>query len=304
LEASRSPAGESGAPSAPAPLPAPLIDARRLSFRYPDRAAPVLSEVGLRLYPGEHLLLEGRSGGGKSTLGKLLAGLRVPQSGLLLLVGLDRQTLGAEGWRRRVLMVPQFHENHVLMGTFAFNLLMGRGWPPQPSDLEEAQQVCQALGLGPLIERMPAGLQQWVGETGWQLSHGERDRLYMARALLQGAEVLILDESFAALDPHSVQQTLGQSWGGRRPSSSLPTLEREGRLPLLRATGRRQGAMACIHSLAHHFFHILPLQVLPQRLVHQHFVITTACRRARLERGEHRLIYLQGDGRLLRALGL
>jgi ABC-type multidrug transport system fused ATPase/permease subunit len=56
---------------------------------------------------------------------------------------------------------------------------------------------------------MPAGLLQMVGETGWQLSHGERSRLYIARALLQGAALIILDESFAALDPetlHGVQQ--------------------------------------------------------------------------------------------------
>jgi ABC-type transport system involved in cytochrome bd biosynthesis fused ATPase/permease subunit len=52
---------------------------------------------------------------------------------------------------------------------------------------------------------MPAGLWQLVGETGWQLSHSERSRLYMARALLQGAPMLILDESFAVLDPETLQ---------------------------------------------------------------------------------------------------
>ena len=105
-------------------------------------------------------------------------------------------------------MAPQFHENHVLMGTLAFNLLMGRRWPPQKGDFEEAEFICQALGLGPLIERMPSGLQQMVGETGWQLSHGERSRLYIARTLLQGAEIIILDESFAALDPETLQRIL------------------------------------------------------------------------------------------------
>jgi ATP-binding cassette subfamily B protein len=55
---------------------------------------------------------------------------------------------------------------------------------------------------------MPAGLQQMVGETGWQLSHGERSRLFMARALLQGADLVVLDESFAALDPETLQRCL------------------------------------------------------------------------------------------------
>jgi ABC-type multidrug transport system fused ATPase/permease subunit len=92
--------------------------------------------------------------------------------------------------------------------TFAFNLLMGREWPPRPADLEEAAEVCRELGLGPLLDRMPAGLQQMVGESGWQLSHGEKSRLYIARALLQRAELVVLDESFAALDPESLRQAL------------------------------------------------------------------------------------------------
>jgi len=56
-----------------------------------------------------------------------------------------------------------------------------------------------------VIKRMPSGPMQMVGETGWQLSHGEKSRLYMARALLQNADVVILDESFAALDPETLQ---------------------------------------------------------------------------------------------------
>ena len=103
---------------------------------------------------------------------------------------------------------PQFHENHVLTETFALNVLMGRSWPPQPADVEAAEDVCRELGLDNLHSRMPAGLWRIVGETGWQLSHGERSRLYIARALLQEADLIILDESFAALDPETLQRCL------------------------------------------------------------------------------------------------
>jgi ABC-type bacteriocin/lantibiotic exporter with double-glycine peptidase domain len=164
----------------------------------------VLRGCNLEVRQGEHLLLEGPSGAGKSTLASLLVGLRTPSSGLLLLDGLDRHTLGG-AWRHRVVAAPQFHENHVFLAPFSFNLLVGREWPPSEADLREAAAICRELGLGPLLKRMPAGLHQMVGETGWQLSHGERSRLYIARALLQGADLVILDESFAALDPETLQ---------------------------------------------------------------------------------------------------
>ncbi|WP_437711323.1 ATP-binding cassette domain-containing protein [Sorangium sp. So ce448] len=132
-------------------------------------------------------------------LSAVLSGLRVP------------------AWRRLVAAAPQFHENHVLAGTFAYNLLMGRRWPPRPGDLEEAEALCHELGLGDLLARMPSGLDQVVGETGWQLSHGERSRLYIARALLQGAEIVLLDESFAALDPETLERALRSVRGRARP---------------------------------------------------------------------------------------
>jgi ATP-binding cassette, subfamily B, bacterial len=85
---------------------------------------------------------------------------------------------------------------------------MGRRWPPQPADVEAAEGICRELGLDDLLSRMPAGLLQLVGETGWQLSHGERSRLYMARALLQEADLVVLDESFAALDSETLNRCL------------------------------------------------------------------------------------------------
>lgn len=181
----------------------PLIDAQALTFAYPNSHETVIEGADLLVAHGDRILLEGASGGGKSTLAALLTGLNAPKSGLLLLNGLDRHTLG-DDWHRLATSAPQFHENHILSGTVGFNLLMGKQWPAPTEDIAEANALCKELGLGPLIERMPGGLNQYVGETGWQLSHGERSRIFLARALLQGAHLTVLDESFAALDPETL----------------------------------------------------------------------------------------------------
>ncbi len=184
------------------------IEAERLTFRYRAAGNPALQACGLVVRRGERILLEGPSGGGKTTLASLLSGMRQPESGLLLVNGVDRHTIGDKRWRQQVAAAPQFHENHILTETLAFNLLMGRQWPPTQKDMEDAESVCRELGLGDLLDRMPSGLLQMVGEGGWQLSHGERSRVYIARALLQQAGLVILDESFAALDPENLRTAL------------------------------------------------------------------------------------------------
>ena len=185
-----------------------LLHLDRVSFGYANRAGDVLSDLCLTVNLRDRILVEGPSGGGKSTFVALLLGLRRPRSGLVLLRGFDSKTIGLEEWRRRVVGVPQFNDNHVLSASLAFNLLMGRGWPPSSQDLARAEATCRELGLGELLDRMPGGLLQVVGETGWQLSHGERTRVYLARALLQEPDVLVLDEAFAALDPDNLQRTI------------------------------------------------------------------------------------------------
>lgn len=202
------PASGVGSSPGPAGNHLPILEASEVLFRYRERGEPVLHGCSFGLKHGDRVLLQAPSGGGKSTLVSLLNGVRSPDSGLVLLHGLDRRSWGARGWTRRVSSAPQFHENHVLAETLAFNLLMGRRWPPEEQDLQEAEALCRELGLGELLGRMPAGLQQRVGETGWQLSHGEKSRLFMARALLQGADLVVLDESFAALDPDTLRHAL------------------------------------------------------------------------------------------------
>jgi ATP-binding cassette subfamily B protein len=180
----------------------PLLEAHSVAFK------PVFADVSVRIKPGERLLVTGDSGSGKSTLVSLLAGLRTPHEGSILLHGRCLRDVGEHQWRQRVVLAPQFHENHLMLGSLAFNLLLGRGWPATPDDLRAARTVCERLGLGPLLNRMPSGLHQIVGETGWQLSHGERSLVFLARALLQNPDVLILDETLGALDPATQRQAL------------------------------------------------------------------------------------------------
>ncbi len=179
-----------------------------IQYSYPGRERNVLTECSLQIRAGDRLLLEGTSGSGKSTFGAILAGLRPPSGGLLLAGGLDPATTGVLGWRRRVATAPQYHENHIMAAPLLFNLLMGRSWPASRDDVRQAWTICNELGLGPLLQRMPGGMMELVGDSGWQLSQGERSRVYLARAVLQGAPLVILDESFAALDPETLEQCL------------------------------------------------------------------------------------------------
>lgn len=184
------------------------LSASELVFGHDSAGRPVLDRCEIVVRSGDRIVLEGASGSGKSTLASLVVGLREPQSGRIAIDGLDRETMGAKAWSDRIVTVPQFHENHLFSATLAFNLLMGRNWPPTQAQLDEADALCRELGLGDLLDRMPSGLFQLVGETGWHLSHGERSRVFIARALLQKAPIVVLDESFAALDPHNLKLAL------------------------------------------------------------------------------------------------
>jgi ATP-binding cassette, subfamily B, bacterial len=185
-----------------------LLEMRDVNFRYPHRAADAIKSSFVELNTGDRVLLRGHSGSGKSTWVALASGIRLPDSGLLFLGGIDRKTLGGRDWRRRVVAAPQFHENHIFTASLGFNLLIGRRWPAEAADIAEAETICRELGLGQLLDAMPGGIMQMVGETGWQLSNGEKSRVYLARTLLQRAEIIILDETIAALDPESARQAM------------------------------------------------------------------------------------------------
>ena len=156
---------------------APLIEARGLRFCHPARRDPVVRQAALAIGRNDHVLLVGPSGSGKSTLLKLVAGLLRPDCGLLLFRGLDRDTLGSHAWRRGIVLAPQFQENHLLVGPLAYNLLLGRRWPPTPADLDEAAALCEDLASARSRDApraVPAG-QEAAGSSA-----GERSRVFAA----------------------------------------------------------------------------------------------------------------------------
>lgn len=185
-----------------------LLEVRDVYFKHPTSPRAVLEGASLSIRPGERVLLEGPSGSGKSTLASILTGLRRQGSGVVLLRGLDMSTWTPDGWGAQIAGAPQFHENHVVSGTLAMNLLLGRSWPHTQDDMKLARELCEELGLGDLLQRMPAGILQMVGERGWQLSHGEQSRIFVARALLQRVQVVVLDEAFGALDPVTMRKVM------------------------------------------------------------------------------------------------
>ena len=203
-------AGRPAALGPPRPRPAPTapgvdLEGSELAFRYESRDEAVLRGCDLRIAPGDRLLLEGPSGGGKSTPGGAPHGAPQPAGRACSWSTAStappwESAPGGSGSR-----APRSSTRTTWCPT---------PWPstcswavagrPRPRTSPRPDAMCRALGLGPLLERMPAGLLQIVGDTGWQLSHGERSRVFIARALLQKPALLVLDESFGALDPETL----------------------------------------------------------------------------------------------------
>ncbi|MFZ5754947.1 MAG: ABC transporter ATP-binding protein/permease, partial [Bacillota bacterium] len=194
------------------PNPRLHISFEEVSYSYDEGVRPVLRDVSFELFPGERVALVGISGAGKSTIAHLLLRFIEPTGGKILVNGIPLDDLSPEEWRRYVALVPQ--NPYLFYGTVSENISLGR---PQAS-LDEVMAAARLAGAHEFILRLPQGYHTPVGDGGMGLSGGQAQRLVIARAFLQDAPFLILDEATAGLDPErewEVQKALESLMKGR-----------------------------------------------------------------------------------------
>lgn len=165
----------------------------KVSFSY-DADVPVLHAVDFSLPAGTHCLLQGNSGGGKTTLIKLLTRQLTQQHGEILLGGVPVTDFSENDLRRRLAYAPQ--ETYLFTDTLANNLRLANA----NADDADLWQVLTVVGLADFVRSLPKQLATWTDEGGANLSGGQRRRLGIARALLVNADWIVLDEPTEGLD--------------------------------------------------------------------------------------------------------
>jgi subfamily B ATP-binding cassette protein MsbA len=209
------------------------IELRDVSFGYANETRSVLRGVSLRIPAGTMVALVGESGGGKSTLTKLLPRFHDPVKGAVLWDGIDLRDARLSSLRRQIALVTQ--ETVLFNDTVRHNISYGRPDATQ-AEIEEAARVAFAHDF---IRELPLGYDTVVGERGIFLSGGQRQRLAIARAVLLDAPVLILDEATSALDAESerlVQRALSNLIQNRTTiviAHRLSTVRRADRIVVL-----------------------------------------------------------------------
>jgi ATP-binding cassette subfamily B protein len=191
-----------------------------VSFSYRP-GTPLLADFNLELRPGEHVGIVGPSGGGKSTVTRLVLRLMDLDGGRILVDGQDIAGCTQASLRRAVSYVPQ--DPQMLHRTIADNIWYGQ---PGPPDLDEVRRVATAAHVDEFVKELPEGYQTVVGERGLKLSGGQRQRVAIAQAMLKGAPVLILDEATSSLDSESERYVQEALWRLMASSTALVVAHR------------------------------------------------------------------------------
>jgi ATP-binding cassette subfamily B protein len=188
------------------PRPAPALPAARghlvfdhIAFTYPGTAEPVLRDVVLDLAPGQTVVLTGATGSGKSTLLQLVPRLADPTSGSVRLDGTDVRDLPLE--RLRAAVGCAFEDATLFSASVRENVTFGA-----PDADAEAVEAALTAAQARFAYDLPWGLDTRIGEQGMALSGGQRQRIALARAILAGPDVLILDDPLSALDVHTEER--------------------------------------------------------------------------------------------------
>jgi ATP-binding cassette subfamily B protein len=170
------------------------IDLRKVSFQYDQNAPMILQDINIRISPGQKVALVGRTGSGKSTLGKLLVGLITPTKGDILYDGEPLYTLNYQAVRSQFGIVLQ--EAFIFSGSVKENIALNN----PDMDMRQIVEAAQLAAIDEDIEKMPMGYDTLVSEGGSAFSGGQRQRLALARALANHPAILLLDEATSALD--------------------------------------------------------------------------------------------------------
>ncbi|ULO06422.1 ABC transporter ATP-binding protein [Paenibacillus sp. 19GGS1-52] len=183
-----------------------------VSFAYPEAEKQSLNKISLELQQGSQMAIVGPSGGGKSTLFKLLLGFYDSNEGDILINGDSIQDMSLASLRSYFAYVPQ--ESSLYTGSIRDNIRNGK---PEADDAEIVEALRKANAYD-FVQELPQGLDTDIGEEGSRLSGGQRQRLSIARAILKDAPILLLDEATAALDNESeqmVQQAIRKLMGDK-----------------------------------------------------------------------------------------